>query len=121
MGKGTSKAGGGKIAVPAKPYDRFATGNIEMKTYNKLPKYVQDSVIAVDSYDPRKYGYNEPINYHLYYVNDKGVVDFVSEDGADFLGQLRFMGKTAFGKVSDYDIPSNYEYNTGDVLKKKTK
>ena len=70
-------------------YDRFAGNDIEMKTFNKLPKYIKDSVIAVDSYNPRSYGYNEPIKYHIYYVNKDGVVTFFSEDGSDFLGEMR--------------------------------
>lgn len=100
-------------------YDRFSGGNIEMKTFNKLPKYIQDSVIAVDSYNPRKYGYNEPINYHLYYVNKDGIVTYFSEDGADFLGEMRSWGKNEFGKVDDFDIPAGYKYNEGDQLKRR--
>ena len=102
-------------------YDRFASGNIEIKTYNKLPKYAQDSVIALDSYNPRSYGYNEPINYHMYYVDNQGVVTFLSEDGTDFLAQVRFLGRSQFGKVEDFDIPANYQYNEGDKLKRKNR
>ena len=99
--------------------DRFAGNSIEMKTFNKLPKYIQDAVIAVDSYNPRSYGYNEPINYHIYYVNKDGVITFFSEEGADFLGEMRSWGKAEFGKVDDWVYTGNY--NEGEQLERRRK
>lgn len=98
-----------------KPTDRFK--DIEMKTYNKLPKYIQDATIAVDSYDPRSYGYKEPINYHIYYVDKDGKVNFYSGDGADFISNMRYWGKDAFGKVDDFEY--NGKFSEGDILKRK--
>ena len=99
-------------------YDRFKGGDIKMKVYNKLPKYAQDSVIALDSYNPRDYGYNEPINYHMYYVDRDGTLQFLSEDGSDFMAELRGM-KEDFGKVDDFLIPTNYQYNEGDKFERR--
>lgn len=112
-GSSTGSRGGNQ-----KPFDRFEGGDIEMKTFNKLPKYAQDSVIAVDSYDPRSYGYNEPINYHMYYIDKDGVIQFMSEDGADFIGEVRSQ-RGDFGRVDDFDFPSGYQYNAGDVIPRK--
>ena len=112
MGKGTSKVGGNN------GYNRFEGGNIEMKVYNRLPKYAQDAVIAVDSYNPREYGYNEPINYNMYYIDKNGTINSFYEDGADFFAEVRGL-KNDFGKVDDFNIPKGYQFNTGDTFKKK--
>lgn len=112
MAKGKSKLGG------SAGFDRFAGGDIEQKVYKKLPKYAQDAVIAVDSYNPRDYGYNDPINYHLYYIDKGGTIQFLSEDGKDFFGEVRGL-KATFGRVDDFAIPANYQYNMGDTFKKK--
>lgn len=101
-----------------KPFDRFTDGDIDMKVFRKLPKYAQDSVIAVDVYNPREYGYNEPNIYHMYYVDKDGKIDWIDEEGSDFLGQVRFQ-RGDFGKVDDFDFPSGYQYKLGDVIPRK--
>lgn len=98
-------------------YDRFSGNDIEMKVFKRLPKYIQDSVVALDSYNPRQYGYNEPINYHIYYVNRDGVITFFSEDGSDFLGEMRSWGKEEFGKIDEWVYTGNY--NEGEQLKRR--
>ena len=114
------RGGSGSRNAQTEQYDRFAGGNIEMKTYNKLPKYAQDAVIAVDSYNPREYGYNEPINYNLYYIDKSGTIQFLSEDGSDFMSEVRGL-KNDFGKVEDFNIPKGYRYNGGDTFERRRK
>ena len=97
-----------RMSGSAQPFDRFKSGGIDMKTYNKLPQYAKDSVLAIDSYNPREYGYNEPNNYHMFYVDKGGTVQFISEDGKDFMAEVR-ASRSDFGKVDDFDFPSGYK------------
>lgn len=110
----------GSIGNSQYNYDRFKGNQIERKVYDKLPKYAQDSVIALDSYNPRQYGYNEPINYHMYYIDKNGTITFLSEDGADFMSEVRGL-KGDFGKVDDFKIPTDYKYSEGDKFERRKK
>ena len=86
---------------------------MENRILAKLPKYAQKAVICLDAYDPRRYGYNRPINYNMYYVDRFGYVGFIDEDGADFIDAVRSL-KDSFGDASAYYIPS--DYSEGDRL-----
>ena len=97
--------GRGSTSTRNSIYDR--SKDIEAKIFKKLPKYAQDAVIALDSYNPRSYGYNEPINYHLYYVDKNGVINFLSEDGSDFLAEVRGL-KNDFGRYEDWNYQGDY-------------
>ena len=94
-------------------FNRFAPGNIDMRVYNRLPKYAQKSILMLDADNP---GYNEPINYNMYWIKNDGEIMSMWEDGKDFYDSVRYH-KNDFGNVDDFIIPKGL--NIGDKMRRK--
>lgn len=87
--------------------------DIDEKMYKRLPKKMQDAVIAIDNSKTM-----DGNHASIYYVTSSGTIDYFDEYGlGDFYSGIRGIPASELGKVSDWQYSGGYR--VGDQLRRK--
>lgn len=89
---------------------------IHVKTYDKLPKYMQRSVVGLNANNTA-----DGIHYHIWFVNKDGEIDDIDEYGwEDFIYWIR-ENKNNIGNLNDFEYDEQNGFNLGEILRRRKK
>ena len=87
---------------------------IHVKTYDRLPKYMQRSVVGLNANNTA-----DGIHYHIWFVNKDGEIDDIDEYGwEDFIYWIR-ENKGSIGNLNDFEYDEQAGFRLGDILRRR--